>query len=145
MTLNTGNLPPGFPLRVGRANDALAEQVHALAAISEQRMDSTINVLARISEQLTALSDQLAEALPRPPFRRTIAFDAINSFAFQSRGYRHSRIRVLANVTLTVRDTLGTYTLNLTPGWNVLDVSNGADLSAGAAAMAELELTDALQ
>lgn len=139
----TGQLPAGFPLRLGRTSDELREHYTQLAEQLATQHQASTDILADIATQLEALRHQLADALPRPPLREVVTFDAgINSHMIQTRGYRHNRIRCTGAVTLNVRDTIGNYTLTLAAGWNTLDLPNGADISATAATIAELEYSD---
>lgn len=66
-------------------------------------------------------------------------------FIFHTKGYRHSRVWVPASTTLLLDMGYGqAATLAFAAGWNVLDASDNAVLTAnsGTDAMVVLELTD---
>lgn len=149
---------------IQRGREEVARRAHGLltnagAPTADERTlwtaDDAHHAYATLYDKLCELVDQQAELLRimrRKDTRQlpiviggNTAGGANNGAPYRltTEGYRHSRIFVSANVTITLSDPAGA-TLALTAGWNLLDLRDGCELTAPNNTNALLELTDEL-
>lgn len=111
---------------------------HAYASLHEVLCDirDALTELARLAHRKDTLQIPIT-------IGGTTAGNSGSPYHLATHGYRHSRVFVGANVTVTLSDPAGA-TLALTAGWNLLDLRDGCELTAANNTNALLELTDEL-